>query len=459
MTKTLAVAFMWSAIAGLFLMAGCSSDNDLIETTSNRCSVTAVTLGGLKAYINTTTGAGHDTTFQTTVSGSYYRMQIDQRNRQIYNRDSLPMEVDLSKIVFSVFDADGTVVLRTLSGEDSTFNMSDSIDFRTPRTFVVYSTDGTARKDYTVTINAHKQDGDHFTWTKRVETHSDIAALESAKAIAGEDGLLRVFGVESGEACVLTASLPRLSDWSRTLMTGDVSGFVPRSVLKTGERYYATADAGLVTSTDGVDWVAVTGGLPVVAASTDSLYALYNNGIHSSADGHSWTLNALDTPDALPAGDCVSICIPSVTYDDYEDLLLVGTRNGETVVWKRNLDRENYNVFPWNYYTPSEENVYTLPVMSSTSLIAYDDRLLMFGLQPEGTLKVYISSDGGRTWKDEYRDYTFPDVGRPSSLTVTTDADHHLWIVCAGSGDVWCGRLNKLSWEEDDGAFEKSISQ
>ena len=42
--------------------------------------------------------------------------------------------------------------------------------------------------------------------------------------------------------------------------------------------------------------------------------------------------------------------------------------------------------------------------MSSTSLIAYDDRLLMFGLQPDGTLKVYISSDGGRTWKDEYRD-------------------------------------------------------
>ena len=35
MTKTLAVAFMWSAIAGLFLMAGCSSDNDLIETTSD----------------------------------------------------------------------------------------------------------------------------------------------------------------------------------------------------------------------------------------------------------------------------------------------------------------------------------------------------------------------------------------------------------------------------------------
>ena len=97
--------------------------------------------------------------------------------------------------------------------------------------------------------------------------------------------------------------------------------------------------------------------------------------------------------------------------------------------------------------------------MTSTTLVPYDDKVLAFGLSATGELESYISSDGGRTWKDEASGYTFPVVSDPTDISAVSDAEGFLWIVCSGSGEVWRGRLNRMSWSEDDGAFERNVVQ
>lgn len=456
MTNKPTVVSLLSVLVGLLFMTACSEDNDVTITTSGRCSITSVTLGGLKAYLHTQNSEGNDSTYLTTISGSYYRMQIDQRERSIYNLDSLPKGTDVSKVVFSQFTADGVIALRTLSGTDTIYSTSDSIDFTTPRTYVIYATDGSSKKEYTVSVNVHHQEGDEFVWEKRTSGQSVLASLQSPKAVPAGDGRLQVFGLENGDAVLMSTSLPSATAWERTPLSGSIAGFDPRSIQQVNGRFYANADERLIASSDGLDWSPVAGGLPIVAAGTDSLYALYNNSLYSSADGEHWVLNAADEPGSLPEGNCAAIRIDSRTYDNYEDILLTGGRGGASVVWKRTIDRLNHNSFPWIYYTPSEYNTLTLPVMNSTTLVEYDDKVIAFGQGSDRTMYGYISADGGRTWKDSYYGYSFPDVGRPTEITVATDNDHFVWIVCSGTGDVWRGRLNRLSWEESDGIFERS---
>ena len=377
----------------------------------------------------------------------------------VYNRDSLPMGTIVSSVAFSRFTADGVLALRTLAGIDTLFSTSDSIDCSQPRTFVVYATDGTSKKEYTLTLNVHQQEGNEFTWGRTASALPDLVSLVKPKAVALAGGVLGVYGLQSGVPVFLKATTSEADEWTTVSLTGDVAGFEPRSVVGMGGRLYANGDAGLITSADGLAWSAVPGGLPVVAVSTDSLFAIQGDAFFSSADGSNWVRNAHDVDGVLPTSDYAAVCTPSTMYEAYEDLLLTGVHEEKVVVWKRNLDRLNHNTYPWTYYTPTEENTLTLPLMTSTTLVPYDDKVLAFGLSATGELESYISSDGGRTWKDEASGYTFPVVSDPTDISAVSDAEGFLWIVCSGSGEVWRGRLNRMSWSEDDGAFERNVVQ
>ena len=450
---------MLSVLACLLPMTGCMDDNVASSGTSGRCAVTAVALGGMHVRVNTVTPAGNDTSYLTTLSGNYTPMQIDQRGLRIYNRDSLPMGTIVSSVAFSRFTADGVLALRTPAGIDTLFSTSDSIDCSQPRTFVVYATDGTSKKEYTLTLNVHRQEGNEFTWGRTASALPDLVSLVKPKAVALAGGVLGVYGLQSGVPVFLKATTSEADEWTTVSLTGDVAGFEPRSVVGMGGRLYANGDAGLITSADGLAWSAVPGGLPVVAVSTDSLFAIQGDAFFSSADGSNWVRNAHDVDGVLPTSDYAAVCTPSTMYEAYEDLLLTGVHEEKVVVWKRNLDRLNHNTYPWTYYTPTEENTLTLPLMTSTTLVPYDDKVLAFGLSATGELESYISSDGGRTWKDEASGYTFPVVSDPTDISAVSDAEGFLWIVCSGSGEVWRGRLNRMSWSEDDGAFERNVVQ
>ena len=306
---------MLSVLACLLPMTGCMDDNVASSGTSGRCAVTAVALGGMHVRVNTVTPAGNDTSYLTTLSGNYTPMQIDQRGLRIYNRDSLPMGTIVSSVAFSRFTADGVLALRTPAGIDTLFSTSDSIDCSQPRTFVVYATDGTSKKEYTLTLNVHQQEGNEFTWGRTASALPDLASLVKPKAVALAGGVLGVYGLQSGVPVFLKATTSEADEWTTVSLTGDVAGFEPRSVVGMGGRLYANGDAGLITSADGLAWSAVPGGLPVVAVSTDSLFAIQGDAFFSSADGSNWVRNAHDADGVLKQFNYDEVIRPETTVE------------------------------------------------------------------------------------------------------------------------------------------------
>jgi hypothetical protein len=49
-----------------------------------------------------TTSAGKDSTYLSSYTGTYFKMNIDQVNRRIFNNDSLLYESDLSHILATI---------------------------------------------------------------------------------------------------------------------------------------------------------------------------------------------------------------------------------------------------------------------------------------------------------------------------------------------------------------------
>lgn len=165
----------------------------------------------------------------------------------------------------------------------------------------------------------------------------------------------------------------------------------------------------------------------------------------------------LDEPDRFPASGYVSAVIPSRTDPTFEDILLVGEGGGEANVWKRNVDLTGREQFAWNYYPRLADNPYNCPLLTGHSLFAYDEGAVLGGLDAAGELApLYMTHDGGRTWLDD--EIPLPEVTRPKAVALTADTDNYIWILCAGTGDVWRGRFNRLGWKLPETSFTRNTA-
>ena len=89
-------------LIALTVLASCLKDNDTSVETYSDTAITAVTLGTLNRYTHTVSSkTGNDTIIKSTLTGSTYRLTIDQLGCKIFNRDSLPLGTDLKHVVLS----------------------------------------------------------------------------------------------------------------------------------------------------------------------------------------------------------------------------------------------------------------------------------------------------------------------------------------------------------------------
>jgi len=86
-------------------------------------------------------------------------------------------------------------------------------------------------------------------------------------------------------------------------------------------------------------------------------------------------------------------------------------------------------------------------------LLCYDDGLLAFGkASNEGGkpyLEIFQSRDNGITWKERKNIYAFPenlDNTAKTTISSVVDDEGNIWLFCAGTGEVWKGRLNRVAW-------------
>ena len=116
-------------------------------------------------------------------------------------------------------------------------------------------------------------------------------------------------------------------------------------------------------------------------------------------------------------------------------------------------------MFPWIYLPPVDNPAYTCPATDGLILLPYDNSTLLIGTDRETNAPLLrLSRDNGRSWRSD-------EFGMPSSLApltaiaATVDEANCIWLFCCGSGEIWRGRLNRLGWREETGAFLKSMKR
>ncbi|MGM9692102.1 MAG: DUF6242 domain-containing protein [Alloprevotella sp.] len=452
LTATAAVLFAILTSA----LFSCNADDEITDTVtvSNDCIVTGVTLGSIPREMHTTGYFGQDSTYSVGINGSYYLMHIDQLNNRIFNTDSLPVGTNAAKIVFSAFNMRGTATIRDLgTGSNVAFSASDTTDFTTPRLITVTSTDLSATRQYVVEVNVHKEEADTFVWKQTAA--AQLATLSKMRLFAA-NGTLTLFAHNAaGKTLCLKASAAQPEAWEEHEANAGIAD--PRGIQRFKEAYYAIGSSGLLTSADGITWTTVAADAPLtalVAAGTTELAGMGEDGFYSSPDGAAWAKVANDAPAMLPKEDITSVLVPSLVDETYESLLLTGKNGVAPVVWKHDIDCTGGESFDWIYFPVTEENIYGCPLLSSPSLFRYDGASVLAGMDGEGTFApLYVSRDNGRTWKTD--EFKTPEISGATSVAAASDEQNYIWVVCAGQGEVWRGRVNRLGWKNEPGAFNK----
>ncbi len=422
-----------------FGVTSCLSSSDSNTTYYSDAAITSFTLGTLNRYYHTTSKSGGDSIYKKTLTGSYYKFHIDHVNHRIYNTDSLPIGTDVKHIICSLTTKNnGAIYYENFAGDTLTyFSSSDSIDFSQPRVFHIASNDGKGSTSYTISVNVHKEEAGTFVW-HQLESSNVLKTLTNLDAHYW-DGNIYVAGDEGETYKIFLAD-------------------------KNGQLSQTTSTSNMLP--EGIKcWIGTT---------EHEIYALSNdNKLMVTVDGKKWEEDLLDEDASmLPTRDIAFVSYPLDYATNTEYALMVGNRSVEeypqeqtAMVWRKVVDNDYYNFgseyYPdgvWTYMERSDANKLALPRLENLSLVIYDDGILAIGGANigKGAIsaaydQIYQSRDDGITWKTS-SSYQLPAGfdSTTTSVAMVTDGDHNLWLFCAGTGQIWRGRLNKLAWEVQD---------
>lgn len=465
-------------LAGVITLASCLSDDDGSSdiTYYGDAAITAFSLGTLnQTYLynngdtikQTTDGA--DST--TTVDCSSYAMTIDHKKGEIYNTDSLPAGVDISKVVCSVSSKNSGVITVKRESSDTLdyYSSSDSLNFATTdstRLFYVFSTDGTARREYKVKLNVHREQPDSFVWHCQ-----SLPAVENGKQITGARIYSlnnRILTFESdGTNTYILASDNNNSSSSWTYVNIATSTNLGADAYKNtavlGEWLYLLDGNKIIKTKDGENWTdcdaAPSGMKRLVGASKKKLYALTDTGIASSTDGITWNSETLDAPIAqLPSNNIAINALPLTTNSGFYRVIMTGnssTGSKYATVWgKLESSDDSDNSYQWSLY--EGENSQMLPDMQGLSTAVYDGSLLAIGgaglngNTASAYNKIYCSNDKGLSWQKS-TSLTLPSefdtTAQADAIDMTVDTSNNIWIVSAATRQVWKTRINRLGWK------------
>lgn len=466
-------------------LAACTTTDDSTTTLYDDAAIASFTLGTMNRYVDGV---------KSTYTGSNYAFHIDQLSRTIYNTDSLPAGTDVEHVVCTLGTVNNSMpFIIDLDGEYMTYYTgTDSIDFTTPRTFRVFSSNSSGYTDYTVKINVHKEDPDAFVWKKM----ADIPVMTGVHTIA-YDNRIYVFGNEGGTTKAYyttdgnswtSTTLPALSDadaWQNIAASKD------SLYLLNGSKIYRSHDA---TNWDEDNSLSIKGLTlqRLLGASNTEVYGLTTDGTLVTKycdDQLAIWVNAKDETqssfDALPSQNYAMLSFPMNLSDSTDYVLLAGNKKigdeWNSRLWRRIVDYSETGIVSllieyinelaqgqsnnpewirkWTYLDRADDQRYAMPALEDIQMIWYDGVVLAFGgkdlndptVLPLGT--VYKSRDNGITWKKD-TNYTMPPAdgtttfnNAATSFSATT-SNGYIWIVCAGTGEVWRGHLNRVAWGE-----------
>ncbi len=451
-----------------FAFASCLGDDLKYDITSD-VAISAFSIGDITMTDTVQTEEGNDSTISYTIAASEYSFTIDQQNNLIYNKDSLPLNTDVTKVATSITLSYGYAVTYVKNGQDTIWSESDSIDFTNPVTFKAYALDGSIRQ-YDVRVNVHKQDPDSLQWSLMSSSNLYLPANARHKAVYGL-GKMFIFSQTDDETVEMTYSTDGLS-WSE-LEPLSISGDVDyTSALVLDDKLYILADNQLYTSDDGMTWTQ-TGftqtfdKLFAASSMKGELYVLSGTELLSLSVYDETVESAGSANEYFPVQNLSYSTSITNANRGIERVVLVGTRESTlendttAVVWVK-LSNET----TWTHYPLATNNTLGCPKLKGLVSFYYDDKLYALGGDydiPEDQTRptdfipfqyLYESVDGGISWPAKTEEVTLPTdfQNRTAAFSCLVDEDDFIWVFWTpseetqGITEVWRGRVNRLGF-------------
>lgn len=465
--------------AATSIMTSCL-DNDVEQITyTSETSITGFSLGTLHIDRVGKDKNGLDSPYVDTLDCSNYPFTIDQINRTITNKDSLPVGTYIDKVITSITYDAGMLAYKPKGSErDTIWTSTDSIDFTDPVEFKVYAYSGVEGKPYTITINVHKQEPDTISWKKFDTQLFNAGNLSEQKAVYA-NGKVYVFGKNGNGTHI------EYSDVSNDNPTSWVA--VTKNVPVDIDTYSATACAGYIYFLAGTDkqlYKLDANSNEITSVNTETFEMLIGgNDIKSELyvvkDGVSgiykespWTKDT-DPFTQFKAGQPFFSNTTTASYNSNITTTVAlcynqgNTANDTAALVFNRISSDN----KW------EERMQNLPLpnLENITMIYYDGKLYAFGggykeIKPFS--QFYCSTDNGLCWRPVTECMAFPaevpDTENPNreyinfpdlydthhgnySCAVTpklengTSRGNFIWIVWE-DGSICRGRINRLGF-------------
>ena len=434
-----------------FLFGACMEDGSEEFEINYYAALRSFGVDSVIVYSTTKLSDGSDTTLIKYVNGESYPFVIDQKEKTVYNPDSLPYGADPAKLTVNV-TSDGVAYLYN----DSTdvydlISSSDTLDFSSARRLLVAATGGLYAQEYTVTVNVHKVDPEKLQWEQL-----SLSPIEKPLRLIEHNGKMMLFGNNAqGALLVCSTGIDGAVEWSEAVelstlpLAADVA-----AMLSFNGALYATADGVLFSSIDGVEWSSLdVSASALLAASVEDnkMWAVVDGNIAWSADGENFT-----AVEALPAGfptrNVSGNCYPLATNPFITRYLLIGYPSDEAAaptMWGK-LSTED----KWVQYEHLGDGSFDCPAIKPLNVLRYDGRLFAFG--GAGTMAgsevkafeyLYLSGDNGLTWRESAGiRVQLPEEleGSAAPFAAAVDGNNRIWIVSGDSVPTWRGGINRL---------------
>lgn len=466
--------------AATSIMTSCL-DNDVEQITyTSETSITGFSLGTLNIDRIGKDKNGLDSPYVDTLDCSNYPFTIDQINRTITNKDSLPVGTHIDKVITSItYDAGMLGYTPKGSDHDTIWTSTDSIDFTDPVEFKVYAYSGVEGKPYKVTINVHKQEPDTISWKKFDTQLFKAGSLSEQKAVYA-NGKVYVFGKNGNGTHIEYSDVANDNPSSWTPVTINITDVDTYSATAWAGNIYFLAGAPkakqlykLNVTTDKIEPVG-TETFEMLIGGNDIKSELYvvkggKSGIYKESP---WTEDT-NPFTQFPAGKPFFSNTTTASYNSNITTTVAlcynqgNTANDTTALVFNRISSDN----KW------EKRMQNLPLpnLENVTMIYYDGKLYAFG-GGYGEIKpfsqFYCSTDNGLCWRPVTECMAFPaevpDTENPNreyinfpdlydthhgnySCAVTpklengTSRGNFIWIVWE-DGSICRGRINRLGF-------------
>lgn len=410
--------------ASAFLSSCLGNDYGDIEYPSES-SIKSFSIGTLYKTFYVKSSKGEDSVYTDTVSYANVPFTIDQINRRIYNKDSLPKDVDITRVVTSI-SADNAVYYGK-NGKDTIWSSADSLDFSNEIEFKVIAYSELQNQfafgeSYKVSVNVHKLNPDSLVWKHFGDKKFNGGTTLSQQKAVYLNNTIYVLGESEDGTKIYKTAVDRgnISGWEE--ITVGVENIKVYSATAFNNDIYYIAGGELYKSLEQPQQVGEISGLSNLISENNGKLLAYkeadNKVISIDTDGNeisnesSSFVSGYTLPERLSA-----ISMPSSHNKNLWRTIVMANDNDGTVETDTTANVFSYisSDTEWVKYQPNYPT--TCPNQENISMISYDGKLFAYG---EKFDYFYSSTDNGLNWKKEEEYMLFPDKQKESSISLGT---------------------------------------